>query len=109
MGRPKLPDSEKLRSFSIRLAPRSIGRRLQLMSRVSGEPQQEILRKLVEKGLDKAYDAMIARGAKLPPAMAVASMSEGQFDALLTGSPGHLRMLDRKGPRLRKAGERVGA
>lgn len=94
MGRPKLPESEKLRSFAIRLAPRSIGRRLQLMSRVSGETQQEILRKIVERGLDKAYDAMIARGANLPPAMKVASMSEAQFNALVTV---------RKGPRLTKA------
>jgi len=104
MGRPKLPDSEKLRSFSIRLAPRSIGRRLQLMSRVSGQPQQEILRRIVETGLDEAYADMIDRGATLPPPMAVASMSETQFNALVSGAPAV-----RKGPRLRKAGEHVGA
>lgn len=96
MGRPKLPESDKLRSFPIRLAPRSIGRRLALMSRVSGEPQQEILRRIVEAGIDEAYDRMIARGASLPPPMKVASMSDEAFKAILGPEP-------RKGPRLRKA------
>lgn len=99
MGRPKLPESEKLRSFALRLAPRSIGRRLQLMSRVTGEPQQEILRRIVEQGLDEAYDRMLARGAELPGAMAVASMSDAQFRALLGPEPAVVK----KGPRLRKA------
>lgn len=96
MGRPKLPESEKMRSFPVRMAPRSIGRRLQLMSRISGDPQQEILRRLVETGVDKAYEKMLAQGAPLPPAMAVAAMSEEQFQALMTDKP-------RKGPRLIKA------
>jgi hypothetical protein len=95
-------EHEKLRSFSVRVAPRSIGRRLQLMSRISGELQQEILRKIIEKGLDKAYAAMIAQGANLPPAMAVASMSDAQFNALVAPMP-------RKGPKLTKASDRVPA
>lgn len=105
MGRPKLPESEKLRSFPIRLAPRSIGRRLQLMSRVTGKGQQELLREIVEDGIDIAYDRLIERGAPLPPAMAVAAMSEAVFDNLLEGA-GTAPPAPRKGPRLKKAEER---
>lgn len=85
MGRPKVPESEKMRSFPIRLAPRSLGRQLTLLSRITSKPQQDILRSLVEDGLEKMYAKALAQGADLPPILRISSLTDDEFRKMLSG------------------------
>jgi len=87
MGRPKVPESEKMRSFPIRLAPRSLGRQLTLLSRITSKPQQDILRSIVEAGLAGMYADAQKQGAELPPIMRISSLTDAEFRKMLDGPP----------------------
>jgi hypothetical protein len=83
MGRPRLPESEKLRSFHVRLAPKTTGRLLLLIARIDGRPGQELLRDIIVPALEELYAATIAKGHDLPSQAKIATMSDQQFNLLI--------------------------
>lgn len=110
MGRPRVPESEKLRSFSVRLAPKSTGRLLALVSRADGRPAQELLRDILVPAIERLYERTLKQGHDLPPVAKIAMMSDTQFNLLLghgakpgPGRPKLTRLpLNRPGPRLKR-------
>lgn len=109
MGRRRLPESEKLRSFTVRLAPKSTGRLLTLCSRADGRPAQEMLRDVLVPVVEKLYAGILAKGYDLPAIATVAAMSDQQFNLLLGNTrprPGRPKLTKlpapRPGPRLRR-------
>ena len=108
MGRPRLPESEKLRSFPVRLAPKSTGRLLALCARVDGRPAQELLRDILVPAIDKLYERALAKGHDLPSAAKIAMMSDASFTLLLgnSGKAGRPKLtklpLRKAGPRLKR-------
>lgn len=102
MGRPRLPESEKLRSFPVRLAPKSTGRLLALCARADGRPAQELLRDILVPAIERLYAKTLAQGHDLPDVAKVAMMSDSQFRTLVGNSgragrpkPGPLPVLKR--------------
>ena len=95
MGRPKVPESEKLRSFPIRLAPRSLGRQLTLLSRITSKPQQDILRGIIEDGLERMYANAQKQGAELPPIMRISALTDEEFRRMLEPAAPRPRLVKR--------------
>lgn len=110
MGRPRLPESEKLRSFPVRLAPKSTGRLLTLCSRADGRPAQELLRDILVPAVERLYERALKQGHDLPPVAKIAMMSDQQFNLLLgnttrpkAGRPKLTKLPSpRPGPRLKR-------
>jgi hypothetical protein len=110
MGRPRLPESEKLRSFPVRLAPKSTGRLLTLCARADGRPAQELLRDILVPAVERLYERTLKQGHDLPDVAKVAMMSDSQFNLLLgnrgkpkPGRPKLTRLpVRRPGPRLKR-------
>lgn len=108
MGRRRLPESEKLRSFTVRLAPKSTGRLLTLCSRADGRPAQELLRDALVPVVEKMYAGVLAKGYDLPSLATVAAMSDQQFNLLLgvtkprPGRPVLKRLIRPPGPKLKR-------
>lgn len=82
MGRPAKLENEKLRSFAVRLAPRSMGRVLKAIAVIDGIEEQEIIRDLLDGPLTELWDEK-RQGTKLPSRTQLAIMSEDEFKALL--------------------------
>jgi len=87
MGRPRLPEEKKMRSFTVGLSPRSTGRILLLLARATGRPGQEILRSIVVPALERMYAQETAKGRRLPALGFVEAMTEEKFRHYLTYGP----------------------
>jgi hypothetical protein len=99
MGRPAKLENEKLRSFSVRLAPRSMGRILKAVAVIDGIEEQEIIRDLLDEPLEELWKRKRPNG--WPSRSEIAVMDEDSFRRLLALPD--LRTRKGKG-RLRTAG-----
>lgn len=88
MPRPKLPEGDILRTFQVRLAPKSIVRYLKVGAAHAGVPMQEYLRGLLLRVTRLEYLALIESGARLPDVGAIPQLTDEEFERLLaTMSP----------------------